>query len=172
MPEDQTQAAAADTIGSWTTNQLIKFVQDTFRNDPPQLPTQASTDELTVNRKLTVVDELFIANQQLFHAVGKPGEPAFQNGWTNYGGGFQAAGFWIDALGIVHLRGMIQSGTVGSAAFTLPPGFRPVVQELFASMSNLNAGRVDVTSGGAVVPTSPSGNAWCTLSGISFKTVT
>lgn len=173
MPADQTsEAQSADTIGQWTTNQLIKFVQDTFRNDPPQLPTQAQTEELTVTRKLTVQDELFIVNQQLFHKIGATGEPVYKNTWANYSGGYQPVGFWIDALGIVHLRGMLASGVVNSPAFTLPPGFRPTLPEPFPAVSNLGVTRIDISAGGDVTPITGSGNTWVTLSGISFKTVT
>jgi hypothetical protein len=172
MPESDPGATSADTIGQWTTNQLIKFVQDTLRNDPPALPSQAQTDELTVNRKLTITDELFVANQQLFHVVGKPGEPVFKNTWANHAGGYQPVGFWIDALGVVHLRGMLASGTVNSPAFTLPPGFRPVAPEPFPTVSNLGATRIDITANGDVTPVTGSGNTFVALSGISFKTVT
>ncbi len=58
-----------------------------------------------------------------YHAIGQPGEAAFQNGWTNTPG-YATAAFAKDTLGVVHLRGAID-GTGGSVAFTLPPGYRP-----------------------------------------------
>jgi hypothetical protein len=59
------------------------------------------------------------------HLVGTAGEPPFQNGWQNIGGGGSEAGFFKDALGIVHLKGNLIGPTSGSAAFTLPEGYRP-----------------------------------------------
>lgn len=47
------------------------------------------------------------------------------NSWTNTGGGYASASYYVDAAGWVNLRGMIQGGAVGSTALTLPVGFRP-----------------------------------------------
>jgi S-layer homology domain len=61
------------------------------------------------------------------HLVGTAGEPAFQNGWHNEDPSTSsAAGFFKDALGIVHLQGIILSPNNGATAFTLPQGYRPV----------------------------------------------
>ena len=61
------------------------------------------------------------------HLVGTAGEPPFQNGWHNIGSDHSEAGFFKDALGIVHLQGGILTPTAnsGSTAFTLPQGYRP-----------------------------------------------
>jgi S-layer homology domain len=58
------------------------------------------------------------------HLVGTAGEPPFENGWHNFDPGYSQAGFFKDALGIVHLQGFI-TGTSGTTAFTLPAGYRP-----------------------------------------------
>lgn len=52
--------------------------------------------------------------------------PDLLNGWVNFGGAFATAAFHKDCLGYVHLRGTIKSGTVGSNAFVLPMGYRPL----------------------------------------------
>jgi hypothetical protein len=64
------------------------------------------------------------------HVVGTAGEPQFQNNWHNFGGNSSKAGFFKDALGIVHLKGTLSgpSGTSGATAFTLPEGYRPAEQ--------------------------------------------
>lgn len=66
-----------------------------------------------------------------YHEVGSPGEPGFQNGWANVDSGFSTAAFYKDPLGVVHLKGDIDNATDdNTAAFTLPPGYRPS-QSLF-----------------------------------------
>lgn len=60
-----------------------------------------------------------------YHEVGAPGEPGFENGWGNVGGGFSTAAFYKDPLGVVHLKGDIARDPDGPDAFTLPPGYRP-----------------------------------------------
>jgi S-layer homology domain len=62
------------------------------------------------------------------HLVGATGEPPFQNGWHNFDPSTTAeAGFFKDALGIVHLQGSILTPIAnnGHTAFTLPQGYRP-----------------------------------------------
>jgi hypothetical protein len=61
---------------------------------------------------------------EAWHEVGKPGEPAFMNGWANQGGSGPTAAFFRDEEGIVHLRGHV-SGNGGAIMFQLPPGYRP-----------------------------------------------
>lgn len=104
-----------------------------------------------------------------WHEIGAGGEPAFANSWTNYGGGFNTAAFYKDSFEVVRLKGMIKSGTVGAAAFTLPAGYLPVGTTLFSSVSNGSTGRVDVFTNGIVVPTTPTSNAWVTLDGMTFR---
>jgi len=53
--------------------------------------------------------------------------PTLQNSWVNYGSGFDAVGYMKDALGFVHIKGFVKSGTTTAATvlFTLPAGYRP-----------------------------------------------
>jgi hypothetical protein len=95
--------------------------------------------------------------------------PPLLNGWLNYGAGYNPAGYFKDKNGIVHLRGLVRSGTVGSTVFTLPAGYRPQNREIHAVVTNPNAiGRIDVESTGAVIPVS-GGNGWISLDGITFR---
>ena len=48
----------------------------------------------------------------------------FENSWTNAAGGYQAAEY-RKVGDMVHFRGRIAGGSSGTAAFTLPAGFRP-----------------------------------------------
>jgi hypothetical protein len=61
-----------------------------------------------------------------WHEVGAGGEPAFQNSWVNVGGSYQTVAF-RKVGGIVHLKGSAKSGNSGNAVYTLPVGFRPVL---------------------------------------------
>lgn len=95
---------------------------------------------------------------------------SFQNSWVQYGSGWNPCAYRLDAQGFVHLRGMMSSGTVGSASFTLPAGYRPPYHTVLSTVSNGAAGRVDVNTDGTVVTQAPTSNAWVSLDGLSFKT--
>jgi hypothetical protein len=102
-----------------------------------------------------------ITQSEAFHIVGTAGEPAFQNGWHNFGGSFSKGGFFKDALGIVHLKGNLTGGGSGTTAFTLPEGYRPtedlvmpaaggVAGPVAANLSVLQDGQLQVTCEGLV----------------------
>lgn len=96
------------------------------------------------------------------------GKPAFLNSWTNYGTGYETAEYYKDGNGRVSLSGIIKSGSVGSAAFTLPGGYRPRAREAFAVLTNTGIGQLDVLSTGDVIPAT-GGNGYVSLSGITFR---
>lgn len=160
---------ASDTISNWTVTLLTKFLEDWFRNHPlPPIQTLA-VDALTVHQSLDVRDRVTFDALDL-HVIGNAGEPAFTASWVNYGAPYSKAAYFKDPAGYVHLTGVIKSGTVGSSAFALPPGYRPAVAPgPFASVSNGAFGRVDVGTDGTVTPQSPSSNLSVSLDGIIFK---
>lgn len=85
--------------------------------------------------------------------------PTLLNSWVNYGGGEAVAGYYKDALGIVHIKGLVKSGTTtpGTNIFVLPAGFCPTDSHWFATTSNGSFGAFVVASNGAVyVATAPS----------------
>jgi len=96
--------------------------------------------------------------------------PAFTNSWVNYGSGYNTCAYYKDAVGFVHLKGLVKSGTDGSAIFTLPAGYRPAAKELLSASSNDAYGRIDIATTGTVTPsagtTSPT---WVCLDGLMFK---
>ena len=161
---------AEETIATWSPTLLTKFIRDLFQNQPPDFLPHLRAEEITVDRKLTLRDVIAFGREPNYRAIGGTGQPAFTNSWTNFGSNWAPASFWRDPLGFVHLRGLIKSGVVDSAAFTLPPGFRPKVNEVFGTVSNAAIGRVDVLTDGTVVPAAPSNNAWVALGGIHFRT--
>ena len=93
--------------------------------------------------------------------------PTFLNGWINYGSVYNPAGYFREA-GIVYLRGLVKSGTIGLSVFTLPAGYRPEFRELFVATSNAALGRCDITVAGAVLA-SVGNNNWFSLDGITFR---
>ena len=97
----------------------------------------------------------------------------FSGDWVAYGGTTYAPpGYWKDALGIVHLRGLVKYGTapitLPSSPFTLPTGYKPQYASVFACMTNEAIGRVDVLANGQVMVRSSS-SVYVSLDGISFR---
>lgn len=75
-----------------------------------------------------------------------------RNGWENYGGSYSTPAFYKDAMGWVHLKGLVQNGS-GSTIFVLPAGYRPG-SNMFAPISVGGDGRVsrlDIDPSGNVV---------------------
>jgi hypothetical protein len=103
------------------------------------------------------------------------GQPnLFTNSWNNYGGSFRGAQY-RKVGDVVQLRGLIKSGTLGAAAFTLPVGYRPGAAELLGQAgsttgSNNAFARVDVNSAGGIIPAG-STNDFVSLSGFYFSTL-
>lgn len=95
--------------------------------------------------------------------------------WVNYGAAsFNAASFYKDPWGIVHVRGLVKQNQTGivppgcPTIFTLPAGYRPAREEIFATTSNDAFGSARVLTNGAVNMVVGNG-AWISLDGISFK---
>lgn len=111
-----------------------------------------------------------------WHKVGAVGEPAFQNGWSNYGAAPQIpAQFRKDPLGRVYLMGIIGGGTQSVTVFTLPVGYRPaqgyVRCAIPSSSSTLTF--VQVYTDGTVSIFGVGGaGSWVDLAPMSFDTET
>lgn len=118
----------------------------------------------------------------LWHYVGAVGEPGFLNGWTNLSGipsalntgaGDGPVRYAKDALGFVHLEGMIAGGTVGAEGFILPAGFRPEQRTNLPALTNnafgfvVIVGKYNTDTPGRVILQSGS-NAYFALSGMTF----
>lgn len=120
--------------------------------------------------------------------------PTLLNGWIPYGAGYTTPAY-RRKNGIVYLRGLIRSGTVGSSTpfFVLPSGFRPPSSTYHiytgtvggitsgaastgtahTHTSTNHGGRINIggssaSSDGYVTTESPIGNGWVSLDGISF----
>ena len=96
--------------------------------------------------------------------------PTFLNSWVNFGGSDEVAGYYQDALGTVHLRGVVKTGTIGTVIFQLPTGYRPDSTIIFPVASNGAFGYCTIDSSGNVTA-SGGNNTSFSLNGISFRVV-
>lgn len=96
--------------------------------------------------------------------------PTLVNSWVDFDATtYNAAGYWLDSVGVVHLRGLIKSGVVGSAAFVLPTGYRPSRFEYHAAASNSLFGLVSISAASGNVTPAAGSNVWFSLDGITFR---
>jgi hypothetical protein len=115
-----------------------------------------------------------LASPEAFHEVGGSGEPAFENGWTNFGPAqYETAGFYKDPLGVVHLKGTVAAGVIGTI-FTLPVGYRPGKSQFFAAPAGTAYGEVLVrglSEGAAAgrVHFNAGSTNFVSLNGVSFR---
>jgi hypothetical protein len=98
--------------------------------------------------------------------------PTFLNGWTDFGSKYETAGYYKDALGFIRLKGLIKNGTMGTAAFVLPSGYRPSYRKIFPVLTLDGIGRVNIEPSGDVVimDYGTASNRWVSLDGIIFNT--
>ena len=134
--------------------------------------------------------ELARTGSEGWHNIGDPGEPAFRTAaeascdWSNTNvGGFpnNPAGFFRDAFGVVHLRGVVKASGAGcgfhgagAAMFILPNGYLPANNEVHGVVSNNQLGVVFVDPGGTVYsqegsPLEANAKVWLSLDGLSFR---
>jgi hypothetical protein len=97
-------------------------------------------------------------------------EPTLLNGWVNFGGIFETAGYYKDEFGMVHLKGLVKDGTTtgGTTIFQLPVGYRPLKDSIYTTTSSSGFSNFDVTSTG-IVKITVGGNAYFVLGNTTFK---
>jgi len=124
-----------------------------------------TTDKSDITSALNEVNEKFLTQESWTL-------PTLLNGWVNFGGAFAGVAFFKDAVGIVHIKGVIKSGTttVGTELFILPAGYRPAKYELFtcATGSGNYVLQINSVSGAAELQTAASAGA-TSISGVSFR---
>lgn len=135
------------------------------------LPTIPGVSEYIVNVNSAGTQATLNITMDTWHSVGAAGEPAFANSWVNFDtANYGSAGFRKYPDGRVRLRGLIKSGTIPAGVFTLPVGYRPPKQLLFACDTNPGA-MADVriqTDGQVVVQTGSV--TWVALDNVEFDT--
>lgn len=160
----------SNKISDWTTTQLTKFIQTVIRQQTPKSVAKLSVDNLVVREQLVLQGGVSYPPQNTnWIYVGNTGAPAFQNSWVNFGSPYANASYRKDTNGIIYFQGLIKSGTVGTTAFVLPPGYRPVTNHLMTVPSNTAFGQLLLQPDGSVNVNSGS-NVWFSLSGIQFGT--
>ncbi len=100
------------------------------------------------------------------------------NGWANYGAPYGPGRYRKLSSGLVLMEGLIQSGTLGATAFTLPIGWRPAKQQdgtsrdyifVCASAAGTNPGEnLRIGSGGDARPSGAGSATWIDLCSVRF----
>jgi hypothetical protein len=151
----------AESLANKDTAWLARFIQEMVGQSMPQQVAFQGADQVTVNNLLQVLDQIEISKQAFdylglgydkWHVVGTTGEPAFQNGWTNYDitGTWQPARFRKFPGGLVSVQGLVKSGTLDTAIFTLPAGYRPNQALMMTGTNNAQIARLDVSAAGII----------------------
>jgi hypothetical protein len=100
--------------------------------------------------------------------------PTLLNSWAHHSsGGHSPPGYYRDATGLVHIRGMVDSGSSGTAIFQLPAGYRPKTRFRVPAVT-MSGGvqafaAIDIQTTGDVVAQG-SGTQWLALGHIAFPT--
>lgn len=160
------------TIGQWTESDLAKYIREAIERLLPTHIPSLTVDDLRVGGSLNVPG--VVTFHRLLIPVGTSGAAPWANGWGNFGGTYAPAAYWKDENGIVHLEGLIKGGTLGIAAFVLPPGYRPAADRIFPAYSNNTFGTIQIKADGSVQPMAvgTATNASYALDGINFRTGT
>jgi hypothetical protein len=97
-------------------------------------------------------------------------EPTLLNGWENYvGNPYANVAYKRLASGLVILQGLPNNGSAGTTIFTVPAGFRPSGNLIFAALSNNNSiGRITVYDYGEVHCHALGTATWISLPGITW----
>jgi hypothetical protein len=89
-----------------------------------------------------------------------------KNGWSNNSTGYPNASFYRDAIGIVHLRGIVSRGS-GVIVANLPPSYRPPTAMVYdVACAAAQPCRAIINAKGAI-RFSP-GGSWTSLNEIHF----
>jgi hypothetical protein len=89
--------------------------------------------------------------------------PTFTNAWVTDG----LFGYFLNPFGKLEFVGAIKTGTLGSSAFTLPAGYRPVTQKRVSCVSNGTFGYVIIGTDGTIKPYG--NNTYISLDNISVR---
>lgn len=109
---------------------------------------------------------------EAWHVVGSdPLGANFAGTWTNFGGGLSVAAYYRDPFGVVHLKGQVAGGTVGTTIYGLPPGYRPSerLDVAVGTAAGDGASTVSLMTNGTIVPAVAAGNTRVSLDGVTFR---
>jgi hypothetical protein len=94
------------------------------------------------------------------------------NGWGAYGDGYAPPSYAKDALGMVHLRGLVKGAPAPQTIVAiLPAGFRPAynVEEVLACGGTSPCSVVVETSGEVIFEEINASSTWLSFDGLSFE---
>jgi hypothetical protein len=95
--------------------------------------------------------------------------PTLTNGWVEVSASYTPK-YMKDQMGFVHIKGCIKNGTNGTAAFTLPVGYRPATRGYFAIINaNTNNVATGVLYTDGQVMIACSDRTWIGLDNIVFR---
>lgn len=122
----------------------------------------SEADEMEIALDVKLTGELIQEDMQT---------PTLLNNWVNYGTAYESASYWKDTCSVVHLAGLIKSGTTTAETviFNLPEGYRPRVSEKFFAVSLNAICVIDIYTNGNVAIKTGANAGWLSLSGISFR---
>lgn len=98
--------------------------------------------------------------------------PTLLNSWANKGSPHDVAGYYRDKMGVVHLKGAVVGGAVGSVIFQLPVGYRNSLGlQIISAVANGVSGTLSVdTSGNVGCFAAVSVSSYFSISGVTFRT--
>lgn len=166
------QLPQTPNVGNQVPNDLWKWLIEMgnrirslidWANTPFSLPAHKATHATGGTDALTPADiGAASATQQSWQM------PTLIDSWVAFGAPYPAPQYFKDSIGMVHLRGAIKNGTIGSSAATLPAGYRPGYNCSFSVPSNVGAGIIVVQTDGSLVPIAGSNSSFL-LDGASFR---
>lgn len=96
--------------------------------------------------------------------------PSLENDWVNRSG-CETFGYTLDNDGVVHFRGVIQSGVLGSEVTDLPEELRPPMERYIPIAASGGVAALRITTTGSVIPEDLTGSStvtWCSLTGACY----
>ncbi len=98
----------------------------------------------------------------------------YQNGWSDYGGGYATGAYTKTSAGVVVLKGLVKrtgTPTAGETIAVLPVGYRPSEMIMFGTSTSTSGAdataRIDIYPTGAIVYNTGSGG-WLSLDRMMF----
>jgi hypothetical protein len=92
--------------------------------------------------------------------------PTLLNGWVAYSGS-HPVGYYRDR-NRVYLRGLVKSGTIGTAIFQVPNGYKPQSLQYLPAIADSAFARVNIDANGNIIAQLGT-NGWFSLEGISYR---
>lgn len=90
--------------------------------------------------------------------------------WVRYDTVFPTSEAYLDKYGVVHVRGLMKSGTANTTLLTLPATWRPGAKLVFPGVGDTKSdGRIEVNTDGTVVQAGTPGTGYFSLNTILFR---